>query len=125
MSTQTKTVDDFYWADDREPHFQRRKEILAAHPEVKELFGVNPRLKYVTIVIVLLQLAIALNIHHLSWLPFLLVTYIVGATIASALLLAIHEITHNLAFKSKKKNNILALIANLPIVFPYAMSFKI
>ncbi len=125
MSTQTKTADDFYWADDREPHFQRRKEILAAHPEVKELFGVNPKLKYVTIAIVLIQMLIALNIHQLSWLPFLLVTYIVGATIASALLLAIHEITHNLAFKSKKKNNILALIANLPIVVPYAMSFQV
>jgi len=125
MSTQTKKADDFYWVEDREPHFGRRKDILAAHPEVKELFGIDPKLKYTTVFLVIVQLTIALFINQLSWFPFLLVTYIVGATIASALLLAIHEITHNLAFKSKRNNNILALIANLPIVAPYAMSFKI
>ncbi len=125
MNTNNKAADDFYWVDDREPHLARRKEILKKHPEVRSLFGVNPRLKYVTVVLVVIQLAVALFIHKLSWFPFLLVTYIVGATISSALLLAIHEITHFLAFKSKKKNNILALFANLPIVFPYAMSFQI
>jgi len=125
VSQKTPPKDDFYWVDDREPHFERRKAILAAHPEVKELFGINPRLKYWTFFLVVAQLTIALFIGQLSWLPFLLVTYVVGATIAAALFLAIHEITHNLAFKSKKKNNILALIANLPIVVPYAISFKI
>lgn len=125
MNVQAKAKNDFYWADDREPHFQRRKEILEKHPEVTKLFGIDPRLKYTTVVLVIIQLTIALFIGQLSWLPFLLVTYFVGATIASALFLAIHEITHNLAFKSKKANNILALIANLPIVAPYAISFKI
>ena len=125
MSIVRNSKNDFYWADDREPHFDRRKEILAKHPEVKKLFGVNPRLKYVAVSLVIIQLTVALFIGQLSWLPFLLVTYVVGATIASALFLAIHEITHNLAFKSKKSNNILALITNLPIVAPYAISFKI
>jgi sphingolipid delta-4 desaturase len=116
---------DFYWDDNREPHFARRKAIMAAHPEVKSLFGVDPNLKYWTIFMVVTQLTIGLFIGQLSWIPFLLVTYFVGATIAAALFLAIHEITHNLAFKTKKYNNILALIANLPIVAPYAISFKI
>ena len=116
---------DFYWADDREPHFQRRKDIMAAHPEVKSLFGTDPKLKYVTVLLVVTQLTIAYFIGQLSWLPFLLITYLVGATIGQALFLAIHEITHNLAFKSKKYNNILALVANLPIVVPFAISFKI
>ena len=38
--------------------------------------------------------------------------------------LAIHEITHNLAFKKPELNNYLAYIANIPIVVPYAMGFK-
>lgn len=121
----TKPANDFYWVEEREPHFDRRKAILKEHPEVKKLFGADPKLKYVTVGLVLVQLTIALFIHHLSWLPFLLVTYIIGSTIASALFLAVHEITHYLAFKSKRNNNILALIANLPIVFPYAMSFQV
>lgn len=125
MNTQIKARDDYYWVEDREPHFQRRKEILEKHPEVKKLFGIDPTLKYKTIVLVVIQMTIALYIGQLHWLPFLLITYFVGATIAQALFLAIHEITHYLAFKSKKHNNILALIANLPIVAPFAISFKI
>ncbi len=121
----TKKPNDFYWSDEREPHYQRRKEILAAHPEIKKLFGTDPMLKYTTVAIVIVQLVIGLFAHQLSWIPFLLVTYFVGATIAQALFLAVHEITHNLAFKSKRANNMLALVANLPIVAPYAMSFQI
>ncbi len=124
MNTATKTKNDYYWADDREPHFQRRKEILEKHPEVKKLFGINPRLKYTTVLLVIIQLTVGLYVGQLSWIPFLLVTYFVGATISHALFLAIHEITHYLAFKSKKNNNILAFIANLPIILPYAMSFQ-
>jgi len=115
---------DFYWAEDREPHFQRRKEIMKAHPEVKKLFGINPRLKYVAVGLVFTQFVVAYLIQDLHWFPFILITYFVGATIAQALFLAIHEITHFLAFKKKKHNNILAIFTNLPIVLPYAISFQ-
>ncbi len=125
MGSQATPREDFYWVEDREPHFQRRKEILKAHPEVTKLFGINPRLKYVTVAMVIVQLTVALYAHLLPWWAFLLVTFFVGATIAQALFLAIHEITHDLAFKSKLHNNLLALFANLPIVLPFAMSFKV
>ncbi|MEM1124987.1 MAG: hypothetical protein AAGJ18_31410, partial [Bacteroidota bacterium] len=94
MVSQKETpANDFYWVEEREPHFNRRKEILAAHPEVKKLFGIDKNLKYWTTFMVVVQLAIGLVAHQLSWIPFLLVTYLVGATIAGALFLAIHEIT--------------------------------
>lgn len=116
---------DYYWADDREPHFQRRKDILKDHPEVKNLIGINPRTKYTVVFLVAVQLTIAAFIGQVGWIPFLLITYFIGATIGQALFLAVHEITHYLAFKSKKYNNYLAFVANLPIVLPYAMSFKV
>ncbi|MEY3052549.1 MAG: hypothetical protein RLY31_2334 [Bacteroidota bacterium] len=125
MSSTTAKPADYHWVDDREPHFLRRKEILRKYPEVTRLFGVNPRLKYWTVALVAAQLAIALFIGELHWFPYVLVSYFIGATIAHALFLAIHEITHDLAFKTKKHNNWLALVANLPIVIPYAMSFKV
>ncbi len=125
ISTAPKQKNDYYWANDREPHFQRRKDILASHPDVTKLFGIDPVLKYATVGMVAVQLTIAYFAYLMNWWQFILVAYLVGATIAHALFLAIHEITHDLAFKSKKYNNILALIANLPIVIPYAMSFKI
>jgi len=40
------------------------------------------------------------------------------------LFLAIHEITHGLAFKKPWHNDALAMIANFPIGVPYAMMFK-
>ncbi|MBK9016428.1 MAG: fatty acid desaturase [Saprospiraceae bacterium] len=126
MGTQAEATprEDFYWVDEREPHFQRRKDILKSHPEVTKLFGVNPKLKYVTVALVVVQLTIAVFAHNLPWWAFLLVTFVVGATIAQALFLAIHEITHDLAFQRKLHNTLLAYFANLPIVFPFAMSFK-
>lgn len=124
-ATLSKQKNDYYWSNEREPHFQRRKDILAKHPEVTKLFGIDPSLKYKTTALVALQLVVAYYAYLLNWWQFILVAFFVGATAAHALFLAIHEITHDLAFKSKKSNNILALIANLPILLPYAMSFKV
>lgn len=129
----TKNPNDYYWSDEREPHVTRRKEILKAHPEIKELFGTNPMLAVTATLWVALQVAIALNIHLVftyfespfaQWSIFLAITYFIGATITHGLFLAIHEITHYMAFEAKWMNNILAFVANIPILFPYAMSFK-
>ena len=120
---------DFYWVEEREPHLDRRKEILKKHPEVKSLFGKNPFLPWSTLIMVILQVAVALNISKVmdlpyGWIYFILLAYIVGATLSHALFLAIHEITHELAFKKTAANNWLSFIANIPILLPYAMSFK-
>ncbi|KAJ3477787.1 hypothetical protein NLG97_g8744 [Lecanicillium saksenae] len=40
------------------------------------------------------------------------------------LFLAIHEISHNLAFKNATANRLLAIFANLPIGIPYSASFR-
>ena len=131
MSTTTR--DDFYWSDQKEPHISRRKAILKAHPEIAKLYGISTRMKYTTTFWVIVQVAIALNISKLfdyiekpayAWIAFVIITYFIGATIAQASFLVIHEITHNMAFKKKWPNNILAFIANIPLVVPYAMSFK-
>ncbi|WP_109830697.1 fatty acid desaturase [Reichenbachiella versicolor] len=114
----------FYWSDDREPHFRRRKEILAAHPEVKELYGTDSMLWLKIIVMVAFQLISASFIADLAWYFYLPICYIVGASITHTIFLAIHELSHDLAFKSRFANNILCLFANIPIVFPYAMSFR-
>jgi sphingolipid 4-desaturase/C4-monooxygenase len=124
MATHKKSKNDFYWADDKEPHFQRRQDILKAHPEVSELFGINPNMRYWTIIWVTVQMTVATMSYQLGWIPFLLVTYFVGGTIIHAMFLAVHEITHDLAFVKKSHNNILSFFANIPMVAPYAMAFK-
>lgn len=56
---------------------------------------------------------------------FLLPAYIIGATANQNLFLAIHEISHNLAFKSPLANRLFAIVANLPIGLPYSAAFKV
>ena len=56
--------------------------------------------------------------------PFLLTAYIIGATTNQNLFLAIHEISHNLAFRSPTANRLLAVFANLPIAVPYSAAFR-
>lgn len=103
--------------------------MMRKYPQIKELFGKNPYLPWATVGLVLLQIVVAANIYRvadMAWgaLWFVLITFFVGATAAHALFLAIHEITHDLAFKKTWQNNLLSFVANIPLVMPYAMSFK-
>jgi sphingolipid 4-desaturase/C4-monooxygenase len=60
----------------------------------------------------------------LSW-KFLVTAYVIGATANQNLFLAIHEISHNLAFRSPMANRLLAIFANLPIGLPYSAAFRV
>ncbi len=56
---------------------------------------------------------------------FWAVAYVIGATANQNLFLAIHEISHNLAFRSAQANRLFAIFANLPIGIPYSASFRV
>ena len=101
--------------------------IMKAHPDVVKLMGHEPLTKYVVLAVVSLQLFIALQLRHSHPLSFwfLFVAYVVGGTANHNLFLAIHEITHNLAFKGIDANKALAVFANIPIGIPYSASFKV
>jgi sphingolipid delta-4 desaturase len=58
------------------------------------------------------------------WWAILLVAYALGGVINQALLLAIHELSHNLAFKKPLSNRLFALFINLPIGVPVAAAFR-
>lgn len=119
---------DFLWLLTEEPHRSRRQAILKAHPEIKTLMGREPLTKWVALGVVALQIFLACAVTTLGWHPlswkFLLTAYIIGGTANQNIFLAIHEITHNLAFKGIKANKILAIIVNSVIGIPYAMMFK-
>jgi len=58
-----------------------------------------------------------------SW-KFWISAYVVGATCTQALFLAIHEITHMLAFKTIWSNRAFNILVNLPIGLPYCAAFR-
>ncbi|CBX92024.1 hypothetical protein IAQ61_000226 [Plenodomus lingam] len=118
--------DHFFWTYTEEPHRTRRMAIIKAHPEVTKLCGPEPLTKYVVLFVVSLQITCAYLLRNtpiLSW-PFFLTAYIIGATANQNLFLAIHEISHNLAFRSPLANRVFAVFANLPIGIPYSASFR-
>lgn len=83
--------------------------------------------KWVVLGVVSLQVVLACLLHATpfwSW-KFWAVAYVFGATANQNLFLAIHEISHNLAFKSPRLNRLIAIFANLPIGIPYSASFRV
>lgn len=117
-------MEDFVWSDEKEPHFMRRKEIMREFPEVKKLFGHDSKLIYKTLFVAALQLCVPLFFLPENPWFFALLVILVGSTLTHILVLAVHEITHDLAFKKKVLNNWLAIIVNFPLVVPFAMAFK-
>ncbi|TWU71863.1 hypothetical protein ED733_003532 [Metarhizium rileyi] len=117
---------DFFWTYTEEPHRTRRLAIIKAHPEVTKLCGPEPLTKYVVLGVVTLQIFLAYLLQSTSfwsW-KFWAAAYIFGATSNQNLFLAIHEISHNLAFKSPMANRLFAIVANLPIGVPYSAAFR-
>lgn len=135
MATITETVSrlqsqkletDFFWSYTEEPHRTRRQAIMKAHPDVGKLCGHEPLTKYLVLAVIAVQLVAAISLRNvpvLSW-RFMLTAYLVGGTCNQNIFLAIHEISHNLAFKSTTVNRYFAIIANLPIGLPYSAAFR-
>ena len=123
---QPSNYDHFFWTYTEEPHRTRRQAIIKAHPEVTKLCGPESLTKYLVLLVVLLQTFCAYLLSStpiLSW-RFLATAYIIGATANQNLFLSIHEISHNLAFRSPSANRAIAIFANLPIGIPYSASFR-
>jgi sphingolipid delta-4 desaturase len=89
--------------------------------------GYEPLTKYIAFFVVSLQLFTALYLRDHSVVSplFIFCAYAIGGTANQNLFLAIHEITHNLAFKGIWPNKLLAIFANLPIGIPYCVAFKV
>lgn len=123
-SPTTKETNDFYWSHSDEPHATRRKAILAKYPKIKDLYGPDPTLKYVTVGLVVLQFTLAALAPTMSAVVFFLTAYIIGGTANHMLMLSMHELAHNLGFKTVRYNKYFGMFANLPIGVPSSVAFK-
>ena len=106
-----------------EPHAARARHMLAAHPELRALAGPFRASAAWTLGLVFAQTGLALLVGSRPWFLWLPCAYVVGATIDHALWALIHDCSHNLVFRSRTANRVVAILANLPLVVPGAISF--
>lgn len=115
---------DFQYSNQPEPHKIRTREILKAHPEVRNFIGRNPYSFLIILLVIGLQVLIAYLLNDQSWWFALIVAFFVGAFANHASYVLIHEAAHNLIFKSRVLNHIVGILADVPNVVPSAISFR-
>ena len=98
----------------------------AKYPEIKKLYGADPMMKYAVTCVVVVQVTACFLLRDSPWWLVMAAAYLFGGTLNHAMELAVHEISHALAFGVSKPwaNRALALFANLPIGVPMAISFR-
>src|SRR5882724_2445399 len=90
---------DFEWVGTDEPHATRRRLILAKHPEIKSLMGVDPMFKWQVTAVVLVQLvSFAILSYVDNKVVLFLAAYCFVGVLNHTLMLAVHEISHGQAF---------------------------
>lgn len=107
-----------------EPHRDRTRAILKAHPEIRRLFGRDPWTFAFIAGLVGIQLTLAYMLRHQPWWLMLAVAVVVGAVITHALYVLMHECNHNLVFRRKWLNQLAGILANAPSVIPSCVSFQ-
>jgi sphingolipid delta-4 desaturase len=88
--------------------------------------GHDWRMAIEVVVTVFIQIVVAILVRDCSWLKLICIAYVVGGTINHTLSLALHELTHNLAFGHSRpmSNRLLGFFANLPLGVPASITFK-
>src|SRR3954465_13590904 len=114
----------FQWSDVPEPHAERRRAILAKYPAIKRLYDQCARPKHVCTALVLVHGRAAYCLRDAPWWCVLAVAYLFGGVVNQTLLLAIHELSHNLAFERPWHNRLFAVFVNLPVGVPVAETFR-
>eukprot|EP00055_Hartaetosiga_balthica_P000238 m.136042 g.136042 ORF g.136042 m.136042 type:complete len:341 (-) comp10382_c0_seq1:782-1804(-) len=115
---------EFYWDKESEPHALRRKDLLNKYPKVKDLMGPCPKTKWIILATVVFQFYMAYLCTTLPWYAVFFLAYAVSGTLNHMMMMGIHELSHNLAFKLPEANKVLSIFASLPLGLPVAISFR-
>src|SRR5437870_3972628 len=118
----------FHQSELDQSHPGRARAIIKAHPAVRQLMVRNPYTALITVSLLLMQTAIAYGMGKLGfgyWWLSLLIAYCIGAFANHANYVIIHDATHNLIFRSKSWNKMVATIADLQNLTPGGLGFFI
>jgi sphingolipid delta-4 desaturase len=105
-------------------HLDRHARLLKQHPEIRQLQGPYAPSQLVILALVGADVALAWVASRGSWGFVFLFAFAVGAFVAHALGVLIHEGTHNLIVRGSRANKLWIIVANLPLIAPAAMEFR-
>ncbi|MBL0310405.1 MAG: fatty acid desaturase [Bacteroidetes bacterium] len=124
--------ENFYQAEHDQPHPERTRAIMKAHPEIRKLIGRNPWTALIMVFVLSLQTGIAYGVGHLYatgfqywWLVALVTAYAIGAFANHCMYVIIHDSVHNMVFTGKVWNKMTAIFADMPNLVPAAMGFNV
>ena len=120
----TSSALGYFVSHEPEPHAERTRHLLKAHPEAKDLIGYTPTTFLHVLWISGLQFILAAWIGPQAWWKILSLAFVVGACAHHALFMFFHEATHNLIFRTNQANCWAGILANLPVIFPGAVGFR-
>ncbi len=96
-------------------HRDRARQMIKAHPEIKELFGNTPSTAFWCVLFIVLQVTLALSVSHWPLWVMILVAYVIGSWANVNLFQLAHECNHNLVFKKTSWNRWLYTFTTLPM----------
>ncbi len=91
---------------------------------MRKLYGPDAMLKWKVAFAVTFQLCMAWLVSGLGWPWVIALSYLVGGIVNHSMTLAMHEVSHNLAFSSPRLNRLFGIFTNLPLGVPSFVSFK-
>jgi len=107
-----------------QPHWQRRKQILSSHPEIKSLMQPNSFTVVWVVSIVALLSSLSWMVKDASLVTIFILSYTIGAVLCHAQWVLVHELTHDLVFPSHFMNTFFLLIANIIHILPTSVAFR-
>ena len=116
--------DGFLWTVDELMHDVRRRAMLEKYPHIKDLYGTDARNALFCLVTVMVQFICGFLARNADPWVLLVACHVVSGTLNHTLLLAQHEVSHNLFFANPSINKWFSFFANLPLGIPMAATFK-
>lgn len=107
------------------PHLRRMRTLPLRYPTLRALETPNPFTALVILAGVIGQLAFAVWAVQLPTIWSLLLAYCIGAFTSHALLVLIHEGTHDHVFRRPALNMLASIVANIPLVVPVAIHLRV
>ncbi|MBP0016528.1 MAG: fatty acid desaturase [Cyanobacteria bacterium SBLK] len=100
-------------SSDCERHIQRQREILAAHPEIRQYFCNTPLSIVPIALLVIAQWSIASIVSNMPWWAIGLSALLCGQFIRHALFVFVHEAAHRRILKSKSGNRMVLFLIEI------------